>query len=241
MYLGSDMRAAYYGGTQLTGEGQAVGLLEFGGYYLSDVNQTFSSAGQSWSVPINNVLLDGAIAEPLDAYGDGEQVLDIVQAIGMAPGLSQVRVYIGNGSDDANVLNSMAAENLAKVLSCSWSWLPEDPATDDVFFKEFAAQGQTFLAASGDDGAYDAAIDPYFYPQEDQNVTTVGGTHLTTLSAGGPWLSETAWNGSARRQRWRRKPRRDRASGLAGGPGKLREQWVNDAAQRARRCHGSGF
>ena len=196
LYLGSDIRAAYYGGTQLTGDGQAVGLVEFGGYYLSDVNQTFSGAGQSYSVPINNVLLDGAIAEPPNGYGDGEQVLDIVQAIGMAPGLSQVRVYIGNGSDDANVLNAMATEDIAKVLSCSWSWLPADPATDDVFFKEFAAQGQTFVAASGDSGAYDAVIDPFFYPQEDPYVTTVGGTHLTTLGAGGPWSAETAWNSS---------------------------------------------
>ncbi len=194
LYTGTDMRAAYYGGTQLTGTGQAIGLLEFGGYYLSDVAQTFSGAGQSYSVPINNVLLDGAVAEPLDGFGDGEQVLDIVQAIGMAPGLSQVRVYIGNGSDDANVLNAMATENIAKVLSCSWSWIPADPATDDVFFKEFAAQGQTFLAASGDEGAFDATISPFFYPQEDQYVTTVGGTHLTTLSAGGAWSAETAWN-----------------------------------------------
>jgi hypothetical protein len=194
LYLGSDMRAAYYGGTQLTGDGQAVGLVEFGGYYLSDVNLTFSSVGQSYSTPINNVLLDGAVAEPLDGYGDAEQVLDIVQTIGMAPGLSQVRVYIGSGNDDANVLNAMASENIAKVLSCSWSWLPQDPAADDVFFKEFAAQGQSFLTASGDSGAYDAAIDPYFYPQEDQNVTTVGGTHLTTQSAGGAWSGETAWN-----------------------------------------------
>ena len=196
LYLGSDMRAAYYGGTQLTGDGQAVGLVEFGGYYLSDVNATISGAGQSYTVPINNVLLDGALAEPQDGYGDGEQVLDIVQAIGMAPGLSQVRVYIGAGQDDANVLNAMASENIAKVLSCSWSWLPEDAATDDVFFKEFAAQGQSFLAASGDSGAFDAAISPYFYPQEDPYVTTVGGTHLTTVSAGGLWSAETAWNTS---------------------------------------------
>jgi len=30
-YLGNDMRAAYYGGTTLDGNGQAVGILEFGG------------------------------------------------------------------------------------------------------------------------------------------------------------------------------------------------------------------
>ncbi len=31
-YLGGDMRAAYYGGTALTGSGQSVGLCEFDGY-----------------------------------------------------------------------------------------------------------------------------------------------------------------------------------------------------------------
>jgi uncharacterized membrane protein len=197
-YLASDMRAAYYGAAQLTGDGQSVGLLEFGGYFLSDVNLTFGNAGQSYSVPINNVPLDGASPEPIDEQSDAEQVLDIVQAIGMAPGLSQVRVYIGNSdgitSDDASVLNAMASENLAKTLSCSWSWFPDDPSTDDVFFKEFAAQGQSFFAASGDVGAFDAAIDPYFYPGEDAFVTAVGGTHLTTRTAGGPWEAEVAWN-----------------------------------------------
>jgi len=41
-FLGSDMRAAYYGGTSLTGNGQVVGLLEFSGYTPSDVQLYFS-------------------------------------------------------------------------------------------------------------------------------------------------------------------------------------------------------
>jgi len=193
-YLGSDMRAAYYGGSTLTGLGQTVGLLEFGGYFLSDVNLTFSNAGQSYSVPINNVLIDDATGAP--NVDDGEQVLDIVQAIGMAPGLSQVRVYIGSTDelDDANVLNKMVSEDIAQQLSNSWAWQPADPTTDDVFFEEMAAQGQSFFVASGDLGAYDAAISPFFYPAEDANVTAVGGTSLTTAAAGGSWASEVAWN-----------------------------------------------
>jgi hypothetical protein len=109
------MRAAYYGGTTLTGNGQAVEILEFGGYNLSDVNATFSNAGQSYNVAINNVPLDGSTGAP--DGDDAEQVLDIVQAIGMAPGLSQVRVYIGNaatGVDDASIFNAMATENVAE-------------------------------------------------------------------------------------------------------------------------------
>ena len=195
-YLASDMRAAYYGGTTLTGTGQVVGLLEFGGYNLSEVNSTFSTAGQSYNVPVNNELIDGAIAGP-GSNDDAEEVLDIVQAIGMAPGLSQILVYIGNdaeGVDDANVLNAMATDNIAKQISVSWGWVPDDPSTDDVFFQEFEAQGQTVFVASGDEGAYDAAIIPYFYPAEDEYVTAVGGTHLNTNGAGGSWASETAWN-----------------------------------------------
>ena len=195
-YLGSDMRAAYYGGTTLNGTGQAVGLLEFEGYLLSDVNLTFSNAGQTYAVPINNVLVDGATGAPVsgDPDAEAEVVLDIVQAIGMAPGLSQVRVYISNGVEDADILNSMASENLAKQFSCSWGWMPSDLTADDVFFQEMAAQGQSFFTASGDDGAFDAAISPYFYPGEDQYVTAVGGTHLTTSGAAGSWVSETVWN-----------------------------------------------
>ena len=54
-YLSSDMRAAYYGGTTLDGNGQTVGLLEYDGYDLSDVASTFSTAGQTYNVAINNV------------------------------------------------------------------------------------------------------------------------------------------------------------------------------------------
>src|SRR5579863_7735566 len=163
-YLGSDMRVAYYGGTALTGSGQMVGLLQFDGYDPNDVELTFSTSGQTNSVPVNNVLLDGATGAQCQfnkmECEDAEQVLDIVQAAEMAPGLSQIRVYIGNL--DTDILNAMASENLARQLSISWTWTPDDPAIDDVFFQEFAAQGQTVFVASGDYGAYDPRQCPFF-------------------------------------------------------------------------------
>ncbi|MGA7157738.1 MAG: Ig-like domain repeat protein [Acidobacteriaceae bacterium] len=195
-YLASDMRAAYYGGTALTGNGQTVGLFEFNGFDLSDVESTFSTAGQSFNVPINEVLLDGETGAPgyvpFSSDDDTEETLDVVQAIGMAPGLSQVRVYIGEV--DADILNSMVSEDQAQQISCSWSWVPDSLTANDSFFQEMAAQGQSFFVASGDDGAFDAAISPYFYPQEDQFVTAVGATTLSTIAAGGNWSSEVVWN-----------------------------------------------
>jgi len=218
-YVSSDMRAAYYtstlsaGSTALTGSGQTVGLVQFDGYNISDVVSTFNGTAQAttnggnyvlsytpvkggttYTIPINNVLLDGTTGAPTSG-DDAEEVLDIVQAVGMAPGLSQVRVYIG--STDADILNAIASDsgNLAKQVSISWAWGPDDPTTDDVFFEEFAAQGQSVFAASGDYGAYSPNV-PYYYPAEDAWVTAVGGTSLTTNGAGGALTSEVAWSQS---------------------------------------------
>jgi subtilase family serine protease len=198
-YLGSDMRAAYYGATALTGTGQAVGLVEFDGYNLSDVTSTFD--GQSNSVAINNVLIDGANGG--SDGDDGEQVLDIVQAASMAPGMTQVRVYIAPGTTsigvgDTDMFNKMATENITKQISCSWGWNPDDTTQDDPIFQEFAAQGQNIFVASGDAGAYTGnnATDES-YPAESVYVVAVGGTDLTTTGPGGSWVSETAWADSS--------------------------------------------
>ena len=187
-FLGSDMRAAYYGGSALTGSGQVVGLWESYSYDINDVNLTFSSAGQSYSVPVNNVLLDGVTVGT--GNGDVEPVLDIVQAIGMAPGLSQVRVYLGDNIVD--IFNAMASENIAKQLSISYIWEPDNYQTMDPIFTELLAQGQTLFASSGDNGAHQMS-QPQYYPAEDIYVTAAGGTSLTTNGPGGSWVSETSW------------------------------------------------
>ncbi len=59
-FLGSDMRAAYYGGTSLTGSGQSVGLVEFAGYNASDVTAYFKKAGQPLNVAVKGVSTDGS-------------------------------------------------------------------------------------------------------------------------------------------------------------------------------------
>lgn len=224
-YLPSDMRAAYYGGTSLTGAGQSVGLVAFQGYNIDDVTATlappggpnsaasssngsnytltYTTGGNQYNITINNVLLDGASVSPNPLYGgENEVVLDIAQAIGMAPGLNQVIEYMAPpqessevGVGDVHILNRMATDNLAKQLSCSWSWNPDDPSSDEPIFQEMASQGQTFFAASGDYGSW-PSNPTFYYPAEDPNVTAVGGTDLTTNGSGGLWASETGWQHS---------------------------------------------
>jgi kumamolisin len=199
-FIGSDMRAAYYtktlptGTTALTGTGQSVGLVEFEGYNETDVTNYFKKVGQTLSVAVNGVSTDGSSLSCNRRCDDTEQVLDIEEAISMAPGMSQVRVYVSDTSD-VNIFNSMATDgkkNKIFSLSCSWGWDPADPSSDDTYFKEFAAQGQNLFVASGDSGSFSSSSS-YVYPADDMYVTAVGGTDLTTASAGGAWKSETAW------------------------------------------------
>jgi len=190
-FLGSDMRAAYYGGTALNGAGQSVGLLEFAGYNIADVQNYFAQVKQPLNVTVKGVSTDGSSLSCTGSCDDTEQALDIEEAISMAPGMTSVLVYVSDTSD-VSIFNRMASDNIAKQLSCSWGWSPADPSSDDPIFKEFAAQGQNLFVASGDSGAY-RSRSRYVYPADDAYVTSVGGTDLTTASAGGPWKSETAW------------------------------------------------
>jgi len=191
-FIGSDMRAAYYGGTALTGAGQSVGLVEFAGYNINDVVNYFGKVNQTFNKnSVVGVSTDGSSLSCTGRCDDTEQVLDIEEAISMAPGI-QVRVYVSDTSD-VSIFNAMATDTTkAMSLSCSWGWSPADPTSDDPIFKEFALQGQSLFVASGDSGAYRTGS-RYVYPADDAYVTSVGGTDLTTTKAGGPWKSETAW------------------------------------------------
>jgi subtilase family serine protease len=198
-FCGSDMRPAYYGTGSLTGTGQYLGLLEYYGTDLADLNTYYTNAKQTNTVPIDLLSVDGTSVNCLESQGcdDTEQTIDMTQALGMAPGLAKLTMFIGDSDplDDSGILNAMATTTpLNASLSSSWTWRPADPTTDDPYFMEFAAQGQNYFNAAGDSRKWTKSQD--VFPAEDDYVTCVGGTDLTTASAGGPWASETAWSSS---------------------------------------------
>jgi subtilase family serine protease len=194
-FLGSDMRKAYYGGTALTGAGQNLGLFEFLGTDLADLNTYYKNVGQTNTVPITLLSTDGTSTSCVDSRAGGrcddtEQTLDMTQALGMAPGLASLVMYIG--STDTAIISAMTTHNpLPTVIGCSWGWTPADPTTLDPFFQRMAAQGQNFFAASGDSSTWSRTNEAW--PADDANVVSVGGTDLVTSGAGGAWSSETAW------------------------------------------------
>jgi subtilase family serine protease len=207
-FLGSDMRAAYYEGTALTGSGQNVGLFELAGTDLADLTTYYTNVGQT--EPYTPTLVSTGGYATTCVYGNGgssacddtEQTIDMTQAMGMAPGSTMLYMYVcgnvkangtGNFSDSAcisaMVVNSAAP--LSKQISCSWGWTPADKSTLDPYFEQMATQGQNFFVASGDSSTWSSSNEAW--PADDANVVGVGGTDLTTSGAGGPWSSETAW------------------------------------------------
>jgi subtilase family serine protease len=191
-FCGSDMRAAYYAGTSLTGKGQTIGLLEFAGFDIADINTYYTNAGQKRTAKVKGISTDGSSINCLASQGcdDTEQSLDITQALGMAPGIGTLYVYVGNSG--TALLSSMSSHKpLPLNLSSSWYRWGTDFTSDDMYFKKMAAQGQSFFEAAGDSGTWRGT--GTWWPMESAYVISVGGTDLVTKGAGKGWSSETVW------------------------------------------------
>jgi len=210
-YDSKDFRAAYAPGVSLTGSGQTVGLLELDGFYSSGVTTYESKTGLANPPAVSTVLIDGFNGNPMG--NEGKVTLDIEMAMAMAPALSKIVSY--EAPDTGNyekyfedILNEMVQDSYIKQFSCSWGlhdqyWHDFSDQTADNSFLEMAADGQSFFQASGDEDAIinstwisgvDTVYSYFGFPSDDPNVTSVGGTELTTTGPGGSYVSKSVWN-----------------------------------------------
>ena len=210
-YTAQELRSAYgvdkLVGAGTDGSGQSIAMLEFSHFTQSNItkyDQQYATGSPTPTV----VKVDSGDD---DTAGDGvtEVELDIEVAHAIAP-KANVAVYEAPNSDQGEIdmWNKFVTDKVS-VVSSSWGACELDDtastetAVDNVA-KQGAAQGQTFLSAAGDSGAYDCyrhggtqspnannlAVD---FPGSDPYVTSVGGTVLTEGS-GGTYSGETVWN-----------------------------------------------
>ncbi len=180
------------------GTGQTVAIFELDGYTPSDINKYLSNYNLG-SAKYSNVLVDGATNTAGAGAIEVELDMEVVSAV--APGANQ-KIYIGpNSASGVNdTYNKIVTDNVAKVTSISWGECESAIGSSELvvldnIFKQGAAQGQAFFAASGDSGAYDCndsnlAVDS---PADDPNVVGVGGTNLH-VGSGGTYSNESAWS-----------------------------------------------
>jgi subtilase family serine protease len=202
--------AAAYGFTNLyragdDGSGTTVAVYELQPDNPSDIAAFESCYGISTA--ISYVPVDGGAGH---GAGSDEAAFDIENLIGFAPG-AKVLVYQGpnaqTGAPGSGPYDTFAAiinQDRAQVVSVSWGGCEAqlgraDARAESTLFEQAAVQGQSIVAADGDNGAQDCSSrhgpdynkltvdDPAAQPY----VTGVGGTTLQGLS---PEVYETAWN-----------------------------------------------
>ncbi len=202
--LTTDEVAAAYGFSNLykqgdLGSGQTVDLYELQGYGSKDISTYQTCYGTSTSVA--TVLVDGG---PLANSGVGEADIDIEQVLSLAPE-THILVYEGPNSATGvyDTYNSIVTQDKAKVVSTSWGLCEASEGSsaaqaENTVFEEAATQGQTLVAASGDQGSEDCLGSDYSDdtlavddPSSQPFVTAAGGTSWSG-SVTAP--SESVWN-----------------------------------------------
>jgi subtilase family serine protease len=191
----------YTGGTE--GSGVTVGLYELEPFLTTDISTFKNCYSPAITASVNAVSVDGA--SPNAGAGAGEAALDIEMVIGMAPNVT-VEVYVGpnGGSGPLDTYAAMVeGPSPPSVISTSWGQCEAQLPTAYIqaeasIFQQAVAQGQTVVAAAGDEGSEDC----YVFPSSNNTalevddpagqpwVTTAGGT---TLDAIGPPPTESAW------------------------------------------------
>ncbi len=151
------------------------------------------------------VLNENGLASPLPAVDpnpDPETILDLEWAHAMAPGAHIVLVETASGFD--HVMKGVQAASVrpgVSVVSLSLGineaanvppagyphFSTTTSAQESQYDPSFTAPGVTFLAATGDYGAFDAS-----YPAFAPSVLAVGGTRLT-INADGSYNNEVGW------------------------------------------------
>jgi kumamolisin len=197
------------------GTGQTIGILELGGGYKpADLTNYFKSIGVN-QPSVTAVLVDKAKNKPTNPNSaDGEVLLDIEVAGGVAPG-AHIVVYFAPNTDQGflDALTTAVHDSTHKpsVISISWGqaesgWTAQAMNAFDAAAMDAAALGVTICAASGDNGSSDGVGDGanhVDFPASSPHILACGGTTLN--SANDKITSETVWN--------------DGAQGGAGGGG----------------------
>jgi subtilase family serine protease len=199
-YTPAQIRAAY-GLTapaisSLTGKGQTIAIVDAfsSPTVVNDVNK-FSS---NYTLPTFNNPLGGptlTLANPSGSTPTGdtgwgvEIALDTEWAHAIAPAANIVLVQAASNSLTDLLAGVDYASQNATVVSMSWGG--SEPAGETSLDYHFQTSGVTYVASSGDNGAWYGVS----WPATSPNVLSVGGTSLK-LNSNNTYRSEVGWSGS---------------------------------------------
>jgi len=221
----NQLRQAYgvnllsFGGVTSGGAGQTIAIVD--AYNAPTITTDLATFDSTFGLPNPTLTIinqNGGTSLPTaDTSERGnswavETSLDVEYAHAMAPEAKIVLVEANsaNNSDLYAAINT--ARNYAGVSVVSMSWggseSSSDPSSNSYFTTPSGHTGVTFIASSGDSGAYDyyyTSTKAVEYPAASPNVLSVGGT-LLNVDSSGNYISESGWGSGT-------------SSGINGGSG----------------------
>ena len=194
--------------TGVNGKGQTIGIIELGGGFVAkDITAYFKSLGIK-KPTVKAISVDGGKNSPTNANSaDGEVMLDIEVAGGVAPGANIV-VYFCPNTDQGflDAITTAVHDNTNKpsVISISWggpevSWTQQSLNSFNEAFKAASVLGVTITLAAGDSGSSDGVTDGKVhvdFPASSPYVLACGGTSLK-VNGNGQVASEVVWHDSS--------------------------------------------
>jgi len=184
------------------GTGQAVGIVAFDTFQLSDVADFIELMHLGANIAnVSQVHINGG-ATP--GPQQSEVVLDIDNIIALAQG-AKIVVYdapfAGPGTSFQTMFNAMINGGVS-VISNSWTYCEDqttlaDVQSIDTILQTAAASGISAFSAAGDSGStcWDGTANTTHVPTSSPHITAVGGSSLAS-GPGFTYGGETWWDGS---------------------------------------------
>lgn len=192
------------------GAGQSIAIAGRSSIVLGDIEAFQSASGLPKKDP-ELVLMPGTGTSTVFTGDESESDLDLEWSGAVAPGAHIVFVYTGSNTN-YGVFDSVqytVDEKIAPIISISYAACETEVSASDLstleaIFQQAAAQGQTVLTASGDQGstacsgftnltqAQQTAI-AVNYPASSAYATGVGGTEMSASNAS----SSTYWQSTS--------------------------------------------
>lgn len=187
--------AQHYNFPAGTGNGQVLGLFEFGGGFFPADLQTFCQLTKTPVPTVKTISVDGTPTNAKDG-AEGEVMLDVEVMAGACPAATIV-VYFAHWSEQGwlSILDALINDkaNDPGVVSISWGapedtdiWTDAGIAQVDASLKDAALLGITVCVAAGDDGSGDGTTDGHAhadFPASSEYVLAVGGTTIPSKTA----------------------------------------------------------
>ncbi|MGH9476186.1 MAG: protease pro-enzyme activation domain-containing protein [Terriglobales bacterium] len=182
-----------------TGAGQTIAVVGQSAVALADIEDFQGAAGLTIKDP-TLILTPGTGTATIFSGDEAESDLDLEWAGALATGATIDFVYVGSdtNSDVFTALTFAVDQDLAPIISSGYGDCEaaegSEPSTLEPVLQQAAAQGQTVISATGDEGSTDCsgvtglstaqqealAVD---YPSSSAYVTGVGGTEITAANA----------------------------------------------------------